>query len=413
MLRNILCDGTVLFDCGANDQRLFFLMSGRLIGARYIRGICMAAQAEVTSSKKKNPRRKLIKGVLISLGITAISAGIIEREKIGHFFQFLESLFMKASFANSPLVQGFLHPQIVVCSAENTPIQFMSDNLLYEVDEAGDSVGEGFFWRKNGKEGSAPVSLFYGGAVDAFLKQDAYRQRGYHGCIVQNVAVKSTVLSDLPRQFLQLKFIHPATLLISDGGNLILQWCIENETFLRSLMVKFKNIADASDTEIQELQKDLEKLKAAIESVCLIIQGHYEIALGDLLGLKLDKAQLETVIILGIAPVWKAATIPLSADFRSQKTFPMQGNLAAEVFGRYLVTSGNNAIKAAINNADEFLKNYGILLRYQDIDDIVEVMGGIHPVPSEQRKIAIELLKHTFLGQTPLAEIAVPQFQDL
>jgi hypothetical protein len=90
----------------------------------------------------------------------------------------------------------------------------------------------------------------------------------------------------------------------------------------------------------------------------------------------------------------------------------MRGNQAAEIFGRYLVTSGNNAIKAAINNADGFLKDYGILLRYQDITEIVEVVDGIHPVPSEQRKIAQELLKHTTLGQTSLNNINVPQFQD-
>jgi hypothetical protein len=175
-------------------------------------------------------------------------------------------------------------------------------------------------------------------------------------------------------------------------------------------MAQFQNIAGASNSEIQNLQKDLQKLKASIESVCLVLQGHFEIALGDLLALKLNNTQLDTLVVLGIGPVWKAATIPLTATFHPQKTFPMKGNQAAEVFGRYLVTSGNNAIKAAINNAYDFLKNYGISLRYQDI---VDVMDGIHPVPSEQRKIALELLKQTFSGPSSLGTVEVAQFLDL
>jgi len=372
----------------------------------------MTIQADTSSLKKKVTRRKVVQGSLLGVGAVALFAGMIERERIGQFFQFLGSLFAKANFARSPLVQEFLHPQVAACVAENTPIQLVSENFLYEVDEAGDSVGKGFFWQKDGKEGSAPVSLFYGEAVNGFLHQDYYRLLGYSGCMIQNVAVKSTVLSDLPRQFLQLEFARPTTLIISDGGNLLLQWCIQNETFLRSLMMTFQTIASASDPEIQDAQKALQKLKVGIEGACLMLQGHYEIALGDLLSLKLNNAQLDTIVILGIPPVWKAASIPLSADFQPKKTFPMRGNQAAEIFGRYLVTSGNNAIKAAINNADGFLKDYGISLRYQDITEIVEVVDGIHPIPSEQRKIAQELLKHTTLGQTSLRDIDVPQFQD-
>lgn len=373
----------------------------------------MAMQADISSAKGHVSRKRFVRGFFIGLGVITVSAGILEKDKIGQFLQFLEGVFVKTSFVNSPLVQGFLHPPVVECSSENTPIQLASQNLLYEVDETGDSVGKGFFWKKDGKEGAAPVSTFYGGAINAFLHQNYYRQQGDTGCSIQNVAVKSTVLSDLPRQFMQLEFTRSTILIISDGGNLLLQWCIQNEAFLRGLMTRFQNIRSASDKEIQDLQKDLQKLKAAIEGVCLVLQGHYEIALGNLLGFKLNEAQLNTVVILSIAPVWKAPTIPLSADFHPKKTFPMKGNQATEIFGRYLVASGNNAIKAAINNASEFLKIYNISLRYQDITNIVEVMDGIHPVPSEQRKIAIELLKHTFLGKTTLDYIEVPQSESL
>lgn len=372
-----------------------------------------AMATNALSPKKNLSRRAILKGVCLGLGIAAFSAGILERERIGQFFQFVEGLFAKANFAHSQLVQEFLHPNDIVCSAEHTSIQLAPGNLFYEVDEAGDSVGKGFFWHKDGAEGSAPVSLFYGDAVNTFfLHQNHYGQQRYDGCVVQNVAVKGTVLSDLPQQFTQLEFLHPTTLIISDGGNLLLQWCMQNEAFLIDLMAQFSTIADASTAELQNLQKALQKLKASIESVCLILQGHFEIALGDLLALKLGNAQLETVVLLGIGPVWKAATIPLSADFHPKKTFPMRGNQAAEVFGRYLVTSGNNAIKAAINNASDFLKQYGIALRYQDITGIVEVMDGIHPVPSEQRKIARELLRHTFSGEASLGNITVPAFFD-
>ncbi len=372
----------------------------------------MAVRTDIAPVKKALSRRKLLGGLLMGLGGTALSAGIVEREEIAHLFQFLENLLIKVNFANSSLVQGFLHPPDIECAAKNTSIQFAPEAFLYEVAEAGDSVGKGFFWKKNGQEGSAPVSLFYGGAINTFLHQDAYLQQGYYGCATENVAVKSTVLSDLPHQFSQLKFAGPTTLIISDGGNLLLQWCIENEAFLESLLAQFQGSANASDTEIQNLQRALERLRVAVESVCLVIQGHYEIALGDLLGFKLNNAQLDTVVILGIPPVWKASAIPLTVEAHPKKTFPMRGNPAAEVFGRYLVVSGNNAIKAAMNNAYEFLKMYGIALRYQDITSVVEVMDGIHPVPSEQRKIAQELLQHTYLGRTSLGNIAVPPFYD-
>lgn len=377
-----------------------------------VTGKSRGTQAEASSSKKRFARRNVVKGFFLGFGVATLSVGVIEREKIEQLFHFLDGLFLKTSFANSPLVQGFLHPQVVDCPAENTSIQLSAESLSHEVDETGDSVGRGFYWQKSGKEGSAPVSFFYGGAINVFLHQDYYRQEGYDGCTVQNVAVKSTVLSDLPKQFMQLEFTRPTTLIISDGGNLLLQWCIQNEPFLQSLMEQFQTIATASDTQVQQLQKDLQKLQTSIEGVCLMLQGHYDIALGNLLGLKLNNAQLNTVVVLGIAPVWKATSIPLSAGFHPKKTFPMRGNQAAQVFGRYLVTSGNNAIRAAINNAYEFLKNYGIALRYQDITDIVDVVDGIHPVPSEQRKIALELLKYTYFGQTSLKETDVPMFQE-
>lgn len=370
------------------------------------------AQTAAISAKSRFARRNIIKGIFLGTGAVAISAGVIEHEKIGQLVHFVEGLFLKTSFANSQLVQGFLHPQVLDCPAENTTIQLPADSLSHEVDEAGDSVGKGFFWQKNGQEGSAPASLFYGGAINVFLHQDYYRQQGYDGCAVQNVAVKSTVLSDLPRQFQQLGFTRPTTLIISDGGNLLLQWCIQNEPFLRGLMDQFREIATASDTQVQQLQRDLQKLQDSVEGVCLQLQGHYEIALGNLMGLKLDNAQLNTVVVLSIPPVWKAPTIPLSGGFHPKNTFPMRGNQAAEIFGRYLVISGNNAIKSALNNAYQFLKDYGIALRYQDITDIVDVMDGIHPVPSEQRKIALELLKHTYFGQTSLKQTDVPLFQE-
>lgn len=372
----------------------------------------MTVPAQTLPHNRKMTRRKVIQGAILGIGAAAVATGVYERARIGQLFQTVEGLFAKASFAHSPLVQEFLHPLSESCAAENTPIRLTSDTYLYEVDEAGDSVGKGFFWRKNGQEGSAPVSLFYGEALNTFLHQDYYRLLGDSGCTVQNVAVKSTVLSDLPRQFLQLAFARPTTLIISDGGNLLLQWCIENEAFLQNLLKTFQALANAPEQQVQDAQKALEKLKAGIESVCLMLQGHYEIALGDLLSLKLNGAQLNTVVILGLPPVWKAATIPLSAHFPPQKVFPMRGNQAAEIFGRYLVINGDNAIKAAINNAYAFLKSYGIVLRYQDITGIVETMDGIHPVPTEQRKIAQELLQHTSLGQIPLGMLTMPPLQD-